>query len=149
MVVIKIGSHGEEVRQIQTELQRLGLYAGPIDGAFGGGTASAVKAFQLSKGLPVDGQIARTVGTHCSALAGCRVRPFSTRISTTAALPSPVLLRPISVPQIASVRSAATSMPGMSFGVLRWNFGQGTLQQLLQDFIEQHPDVARSVFRMR
>jgi hypothetical protein len=35
---------------------------------------------------------------------------------------------------------------GISFGVLQWNLGQGTLQPLLGEMIDAHRDVAESVF---
>lgn len=43
------------ILEIQQILARLGFRPGPIDGVWGRMTASAVKAFQLSKGLEVDG----------------------------------------------------------------------------------------------
>ena len=51
----KIGSQGEEVRQIQKKLKELGLYSGKVDGVFGVETQKAVKQFQRSRGLKVDG----------------------------------------------------------------------------------------------
>lgn len=51
----KMGSRGEEVKQIQTKLKNLGFYKGSIDGIYGSATVKAVKAFQKSKGLTVDG----------------------------------------------------------------------------------------------
>ncbi len=51
----KIGSRGEEVVKIQTKLKELGFYIGNIDSIFGPNTESAVKKFQESKGLQVDG----------------------------------------------------------------------------------------------
>jgi hypothetical protein len=41
MAPYRLGFSGEEVKQIQTRLQALRLYRGPIDGAFGGGTEAA------------------------------------------------------------------------------------------------------------
>jgi peptidoglycan hydrolase-like protein with peptidoglycan-binding domain len=38
------GSQGSEVAKSQTRLREIGLYAGPIDGDYDGGTESAVKA---------------------------------------------------------------------------------------------------------
>jgi len=35
---------------------------------------------------------------------------------------------------------------GMSFGALQWNFGQGTLQPLLGEMFENHPDSVASLF---
>ncbi|MEG0980098.1 MAG: spore cortex-lytic enzyme [Oscillospiraceae bacterium] len=51
----KMGSRGEEVRQIQTKLKALGYYGGNVDGVFGSGTKKAVAGFQKSKGLTADG----------------------------------------------------------------------------------------------
>jgi hypothetical protein len=55
MALYSVGSKGEEVRRIQERLKSEGLYMGPIDGEFGGGTEAAVKAFQRMDGLGVDG----------------------------------------------------------------------------------------------
>src|SRR4051794_7645085 len=57
MAVYQIGSHGDEVKQIQQALQAKELYRGPIDGAFGGGTRAAVIAFQRAQNLSVDGRV--------------------------------------------------------------------------------------------
>lgn len=51
----KIGSTGNEVRQIQTKLKRWGYYNGNVDGVYGSQTAAAVKYFQRKNGLSVDG----------------------------------------------------------------------------------------------
>jgi peptidoglycan hydrolase-like protein with peptidoglycan-binding domain len=42
MATFKLGSKGEEVRRIQEKLKALGIYKGPVDGDFGGGTEAAV-----------------------------------------------------------------------------------------------------------
>ena len=57
MPVYLLGSKGDEVRRIQVKLQALGMYQGPIDGDFGGGTATAVRKFQQTAQLAVDGQV--------------------------------------------------------------------------------------------
>ena len=51
----KLGSRGEEVRQIQTKLKSKGIYSGSVDGIYGTLTKDAVKKFQKSAGLTVDG----------------------------------------------------------------------------------------------
>lgn len=51
----KMGSRGAEVTQIQTKLKQLGFYTGNVDGIFGLQTQKAVRAFQQSRGLAVDG----------------------------------------------------------------------------------------------
>lgn len=52
---LKKGSRGEEVKKMQTALKNKGYYTMKIDGVFGNGTLSAVKAFQKGNGLKVDG----------------------------------------------------------------------------------------------
>lgn len=51
----KIGSQGEEVRQIQKQLKAHGYDPGKIDGIFGERTLKALRSFQKAKGLKVDG----------------------------------------------------------------------------------------------
>lgn len=51
----KIGSRGEEVRQIQKKLKELGIYSGSVDGIYGVQTQKAVRQFQKSRGLTADG----------------------------------------------------------------------------------------------
>ena len=55
MTYSKVGSTGEEVRQIQSKLKSLGFYSGTVDGIYGARTQSAVKAFQKSCGISADG----------------------------------------------------------------------------------------------
>lgn len=51
----KIGSTGQEVRNIQTRLKAWGYYNGGIDGIYGWRTANAVKQFQRKHGITADG----------------------------------------------------------------------------------------------
>jgi len=51
----KMGSRGDEVRQIQQKLKNWGYYKGNVDGIFGSQTLEAVKYFQRKNGLTVDG----------------------------------------------------------------------------------------------
>ena len=53
--ILRIGSTGEAVKRLQASLTNLGYNPGPIDGIFGSKTETAVKSFQKSKGLVVDG----------------------------------------------------------------------------------------------
>ncbi|MEB3209951.1 MAG: peptidoglycan-binding protein [Leptolyngbyaceae bacterium] len=54
---LTIGSTGSEVRQVQTRLTELGFYSGPVTGFYGELTESAVRNFQSSNGLTVDGVV--------------------------------------------------------------------------------------------
>lgn len=58
--VLKDGSQGTEVSELQATLQLLGYYAGPIDGVYSEETAEAVSAFQEAAGLSPDGVVDRS-----------------------------------------------------------------------------------------
>ena len=45
------------VRALQARLGSLGFYSGPVDGAWGPGTETAVANFQRARGLQADGQL--------------------------------------------------------------------------------------------
>ncbi|MDR5659056.1 LysM peptidoglycan-binding domain-containing protein [Serpentinicella sp. ANB-PHB4] len=68
---LRVGSRTESVRKLQTLLRDAGFDPGPIDGIFGSKTEAAVRAFQRSKGLVVDGIVGiRTwtaLGVDCDA----------------------------------------------------------------------------------
>lgn len=64
--VLKKGSKGEQVKALQRMLYAMGYNLGsnPIDGDFGSKTDAAVRAYQKSKGLTVDGIVgAKTWGS--------------------------------------------------------------------------------------
>ena len=56
---LKKGAKGEEVKELQRNLIQLGYSVGSygVDGEFGSGTESGVKAFQRDHGLVVDGEV--------------------------------------------------------------------------------------------
>jgi hypothetical protein len=67
---LRRGSSGAEVRLLQQLLTDLGFYTGPINGFFDAATERAVRAFQASVGIRVDG----IVGPQTrAALAGAHV----------------------------------------------------------------------------
>ncbi|MEZ5175633.1 MAG: peptidoglycan-binding protein [Acidimicrobiia bacterium] len=65
--VLRVGAEGADVRALQQQLETLGHPVGGIDGMFGPKTEAAVKSFQRSVGLEVDGVVGRQTKT---ALAG-------------------------------------------------------------------------------
>jgi hypothetical protein len=68
--ILKRGSKGPFVTELQANLARLGFAVGEIDGDYGERTESAVKAFQTAKGLEVDGWAGpRTIEAIGKALA--------------------------------------------------------------------------------
>lgn len=72
--VLKYGSRGKDVTDLQTKLKRWGYYTGSVDGVFGPKTLSAVKYFQRKNGLTVDGivgeQTAAALGMSISTASG-------------------------------------------------------------------------------
>jgi Putative peptidoglycan binding domain len=141
------GSLGEEVRQIQEKLTEASLYLGPLDGVFGGGTETAVRAFQRRENLPVTGSV--------DAATWQRLFPGQ------AGIPAPqVTTQSLEYRCLALTGGFETGAPppdcfaglagnfdgqGLSFGVLQWNLGQGSLQPLLQDMAAQHQDILRDL----
>jgi hypothetical protein len=148
MVAYQLGSHGAQVVQIQEALKAKGLYRGPIDGAFGGGTHAAAAAFQRANGLAPDGQVGS--------------RTWAALFGGTAQIPAPEIAHEnvakrclaltgafetgAGVPDCFCGLSGDFDGQGISFGVLQWNFGQGSLQPLLREMAEQHPSVAQAIF---
>ena len=53
--VLKQGSNGGEVKELQRRLKEWGYYNGAVDGIYGKGTVEAVKKFQKKNGLVADG----------------------------------------------------------------------------------------------
>jgi hypothetical protein len=147
IMILRRGSSGDIVSRIQARLWELGFYKGPIDGAFGGGTESAVKSLQKREGITVDGAVGRE--TWAKLFPG-EALPVST-----------MLAQPVSFRCLALSGSFETSSSppecfcgiagdfdgqGISFGALQWNFGQGSLQPLLKRMLAGHPDLCETVF---
>jgi hypothetical protein len=143
-----LGSCGGHVRALEQKLKALNLYSGPIDGIFGGGVESGVKRFQSTYGLPCDG----IVGSETwSALYPNSPQPESE-----------LLQRPLAERCLALTGAFETSVgfpdcftglagdfdgEGISFGVLQWNIGQGTLQPLFAQMLRDHPQIMTQIFQ--
>lgn len=68
--LLRSGSVGVEVQQLQQKLKELGFYTAEVDGQFGGGTKTAVVRFQEQHGLNPDGMAgAETLAAIYSANA--------------------------------------------------------------------------------
>jgi len=145
MTEYKRGSKGGEVKKIQEKLAGMGIYQGPIDGDFGGGTESAVKNFQQKKKLKVDG----VVGPRTWELL------FKEEIPEPAISSEDLDFRSVAltgafetgrgVPECFAGLSGDFDGQGISFGVLQWNFGQDSLQPLLKEMMKDHPAVMKGI----
>ncbi len=146
MATYKNGSSGDDVARIQKALQDAGVYQGTPDGVFGDQTEAAVKAFQAQAGLTADGIVgpatwARLFPATPSA-PGVVPGDLSTRcLALTGSFETGQL-----APGCFATVTGNFDGQGMSYGALQWNFGQGTLQPLLQKMFTTHPDVASRIF---
>ena len=57
--VLRQGSKGAEVKEVQRRLKNWGYYKGSVDGIYGSGTKQAVIAFQKKNGLTADGIVGK------------------------------------------------------------------------------------------
>lgn len=57
--VLKRGSSGSQVKQVQQKLKNWGYYTGAVDGIYGSQTKKAVEYFQRKNGLVVDGIVGK------------------------------------------------------------------------------------------
>jgi N-acetylmuramoyl-L-alanine amidase len=55
--VLRQGSTGSEVKEMQRRLKQWGYYNGSVDGVFGAGTKKAVISFQKKNGITADGVV--------------------------------------------------------------------------------------------
>jgi len=78
-LVLKQGSTGTTVKQIQQKLKNWGYYTGSVDGIFGSGTKKAVVYFQTKNGLTADG----IVGTKTLQALGITVSSSSSSSSSS------------------------------------------------------------------
>jgi peptidoglycan hydrolase-like protein with peptidoglycan-binding domain len=147
MPIYQRGSHGQAVAKIQKRLKQLGLYLGPIDLDFGGGTESAVKLFQQQNNLADDGKVGQ--------------KTWDALFPQTEIPASPLINKPLTYRCLALTGAFETSTPppecfagltgdfdgqGISFGVLQWNIKQGSLQPLLKEMNQNHPEIFDDIF---
>ena len=86
---LQTGSRGASVRQLQTRLKELGYYTGKIDGAYGSGTAAAVKAFQKKHGLTQTGKADALTQTALYSSAALSAGASTAAAPTPTPLPTP------------------------------------------------------------
>lgn len=147
MPVYRLGSKGPEVERIQMRLKELGHYRGPVDGDFGGGTESAVKTFQKTTGLTVDGVVGPQTWKGLFPredipVPAIRQKSLSYRsLALTGAFETST---PIS--ECFAALSGDFDGQGLSFGALQWNLGQGTVQPLLTEMDRIHPEILKGIF---
>lgn len=145
----RIGSQGEEIRHIQQRLCSLGIYQGSIDGVFGAATRTAVATFQQRQGLPFDGVVGprtwRRLFTADHQPAHIAFTPLDHRcLALTGSFETGA-----TPPDCFAGLAGDFDGQGLSFGVCQWNFGQESLQPLLQRMCADHPELSRQLFAER
>ena len=132
--VLRNGSTGERVSQLQSRLKELGYYTGSVDGQYGPGTQSAVLLFQQVNGLLADG----LAGSETTALLySGNALPAPTPEPTTVA----------SYAQIASVADIQQRLKELGYytGSVDGISGSGTRRAIML-FQEQHGLTADGVY---
>lgn len=104
--LLQLGDTGAEVSDLQTRLQALGYYDGPISGSFGSQTQTALVAFQQAQGLTADG------------IAGPRVNAALESTTTTepqlATATQPTVTQTASQPSFSQATAQPSSQPSFS-----------------------------------
>ena len=146
-MTIRCGMSGEVVRQVEQLLASLKLYNGPIDSCFGGGVESAVKNFQRQRGLPPTGILDAASWALMFPGVAAPASPFAT---------APLVERCLALtgsfetgryhPDCFCAITGDFDGQGISFGVLQWNVGQGSLQPIFKQMFERYPAVCESIF---
>lgn len=120
--ILRVGSEGETVSELQAVLKLLGYYSGSVDGVYRANTAAAVSAFQQAIGLQADGvvgpatwdQIFPPVPGSTTATAPTVPTPVLTPTPAPTASPAPTptpapTATPTPAPTAAAPGSAASS----------------------------------------
>lgn len=87
---LRKGDRGDNVRDLQEALNRLGFDCGAADGVFGTKTKAAVEAFQRAAGLSVDGVVGRNTWKALDAAEGAvqppaQIAPQTYRVTISGA----------------------------------------------------------------
>ncbi|MCW2809685.1 MAG: hypothetical protein JWP61_143 [Friedmanniella sp.] len=73
--LLRVGSTGDRVRDLQARLRQIGWYAGNVTGSYGSVTSAAVRGFQAKRAIPVTGAVDQRTLDRLTAM---------TRVPTTA-----------------------------------------------------------------
>lgn len=118
---LRLGTKGDLVRQLQTQLQSLGFLTSKPDGSFGLNTEQAVMAFQSANKLKADGVVGEaTQKAITTALAAA-----SASTSTSASASDTVLKEGSKSDAVKQMQTALKNL-GYYGGVISGSFGQLT-----------------------
>jgi hypothetical protein len=122
------------VRRIQLKLQALGHNPGVVDGIFGSDTETAIKSFQISNGLPINGKLTD-----------------ETWIKLMQSPPPPVFDRCLQLTTDFEGHGFQTIAgnfdgAGLTWGIIGYTLQHGEIQKILTETQQRFPAVIDSAF---
>lgn len=146
-MTIRCGMAGDNVKRIEEFLAGQKLYMGPIDSSFGGGLESAVKKFQNLHQLAASGLVDSATWT---LMFPGETEPECPLATTSLAERCLALTGSFETgkfhPDCFCGIAGDFDGMGISYGCLQWNVGQGSLQPIVKQMFEQHPELTQSIF---
>jgi hypothetical protein len=146
-MTIRCGMSGDVANRIEEVLAGCKLYTGPIDSSFGGGLESAVKSFQKLHALDPTGLVDAKTWALLFPGEPAPPSPFAgvSLSERCLALTGSFETGKYHPDCFCSVSGDFDGM-GISFGVLQWNVGQGSLQPIFKEMFEKYVDVSQAIF---
>ena len=128
---LTLGMKGDDVKSVQSRLDKFGYYSGALDGIYGAATVAAVQAFQARNGLTADGKVgANTVkilySSNAIAADPSAATPTPTPAQSFGIVPARTLREGSSGDDVKSVQSRLKAL-GYYTGTVDGNYGTGTM----------------------
>ncbi|MCC5621056.1 peptidoglycan-binding protein [Nostoc sp. CHAB 5715] len=115
VAILKVGSQGERVSELQAALKLLGFYSGAVDGTYSENTASAVARFKQAAGLNPDGIVDASTWQRLfpnQPVAASTVRSSQPRFNSATNFPVPTQVSNLTnVANPNPPRQAVTQVP--------------------------------------
>lgn len=147
MSAFRLGATGPEVKQIQARLAELGLYRGPLDADFGGGTEAAVVAFQRTRQLGSDGAVGDDTWRALFAGDPPAAPAFHDKpLSYRALVLEATIETDLPAPDCFAALVGDFDGQGFSFGALQFAFAAGSFGELVAQVDATHPGLVDDLF---
>lgn len=133
-IYLGLGARGMLVTEAQQHLRQEGYYTGNLDGQYGGATETGVSRFQEERELPVTGAI--DGDTWPDLMQRDPPSLFQRCLQVTAAFEGHGF----------GVVAGAYDAGLLTWGIIGFTLGSGTLSGVLQEVWDHNPEVMRSCF---